>query len=49
MFTAIDDAILQIEDRLDRLNRRIRRISWFVAAHILVSTMIAGILVFGRW
>jgi hypothetical protein len=49
MFTAIDDAILQIEDRLDRLNRRIRTISWVVAAHILVSTMIAGILVFGRW
>jgi hypothetical protein len=49
MFTAIEDAILQIEGRLDRLERRIRRIAWFVAAHILISTVIAGILVFGRW
>jgi hypothetical protein len=47
-FTAIDDAILQIEARIDRLERRIRRVAWFVAAHILISTVIAGILVLGR-
>ena len=43
----ISDAIFQIEDRLDRLERRVSRIAWFVAAHILISTVIAGILVFG--
>ena len=43
----INDAIFQIEDRLDRLERRVSRIAWFVAAHILISTVIAGILVFG--
>jgi hypothetical protein len=49
MLTAIEDAILQIEARFDGLERRLRGIAWFVAAHILVSTVIAGVLVFGRW
>ena len=43
----IDDAILQIEARLDRIERRLRKIAWFVAALILILPVIAGILVFG--
>ena len=47
MLREIDDAILQIEARLDRFERRFRKIAWFVAARILISLVIAGILVFG--
>jgi hypothetical protein len=47
MLREIDDAILQIEARLDRIERRFRKIAWFVAALILILPVIAGILVFG--
>jgi hypothetical protein len=47
MLREIDDAILQIEARLDRIERRVRKIAWFVAALSLILPVIAGTLVFG--